>query len=228
MQVLREDFPVGTRTLPVTAFLPEAPKGAAAIFHGYSGCKEELLGLGARVARSGLATYVVDLAGHGENQSNFDEAVLDDVRALATWLTRFGKVVAIGHSFGGRLASLCGTDFFIGLSPGLAAQYQAQTHEKRNFLRHYRVRGGSHQVLFRLLSNLPVREFSPADAGSTLILCGSRDLPDVLAPCRTIAERGVPLVLVEHALHGDIFTHPETFRILAERLGSWFPDPASK
>jgi len=228
MQVLREDFPVGTRTLPVTAFLPEAPKGAAAIFHGYSGCKEEMLGLGARVARSGLATYVADLAGHGENQANFDEAVLDDARALAAWLTRFGKVVAIGHSFGGRVASLCGTNFFIGLSPGLAAQYQAQTHEKRNFLRHYRVRGGSHQVLFRLLSNLPVREFSPADAGSTLILCGSRDLPDVLAPCRTIAERGVPLVLVEHALHGDIFTHPETFRILAERLGSWFPDPASK
>lgn len=228
MQVLREDFPVGTRTLPVTAFLPEAPKGAAAIFHGYSGCKEEMLGLGARVARSGLATYVVDLAGHGENQSNFDEAVLDDVRALATWLTRFGKVVAIGHSFGGRLASLCGTDFFIGLSPGLAAQYQAQTHEKRNFLRHYRVRGGSHQVLFRLLSNLPVREFSPADAGSTLILCGSRDLPDVLAPCREIAEHGVPLVIVDKALHGDIFTHPETFRILGDTLARWFPPLASE
>jgi dienelactone hydrolase len=228
MQVLREDLPAGNRNFPAVAFLPEAPLGAAAVFHGYSGCKEELLGLGARIARSGLATYVADLAGHGENQSNFDEAVLDDARALTSWLSRFGKVVAIGHSFGGRVASLCGTDFFIGLSPGLVAQYQTQTHEKRNFLRHYRVRGGSHQALFRLLSSLPVREFSPADAESTLILCGSRDLPDVLAPCRDVAERGVPLVLVEHALHGDIFTHPETFRILGETLARWFPGPASE
>ena len=90
--------------------------GAAVVVHGYGGCKEEQLGLAFRVAESGLVTYSIDLRGHGQHPLKLDYNVQDDVELAIQHARRYGKVVAIGHSLGGRLSLMSSADFSIQIS----------------------------------------------------------------------------------------------------------------
>ncbi|MGH7372459.1 MAG: alpha/beta hydrolase, partial [Candidatus Methylomirabilales bacterium] len=58
--------------VPAYLFLPEAPRGGAAVVHGYGGCKEQMLGISARLAEEGWAALALDLRGHGEHPAPLD------------------------------------------------------------------------------------------------------------------------------------------------------------
>jgi dienelactone hydrolase len=53
--------------IPAYLFLPESPRGGAAVVHGYGGCKEQMLGISARLAEEGWASLAIDIRGHGEH-----------------------------------------------------------------------------------------------------------------------------------------------------------------
>src|SRR5271157_6042721 len=113
--------------IPAIRISPENPVGAAVVVHGYGGCKEEQLGLAWRVAQSGLVADCIDLRGHGDNPRPFDATVLDDVEIAIRNCREFGKVVAIGHSLGGRLSLTSSADFAIGISPPLEGTHGERT-----------------------------------------------------------------------------------------------------
>jgi dienelactone hydrolase len=78
--------------------------------------KRRMLGLAARVAERGLAACVFDIRGHGEHPAPLDAAMLEDLEAILTFLRRFGRVAAAGHSLGGRLALMSSADAVAAIS----------------------------------------------------------------------------------------------------------------
>ena len=80
-----------------------------------------------RIAEIGLAVNVVDQRDHGENESPLDNKALPEIEAAINFCRQYGKVAAIGHSFGGRLAMSSTADFSIGISPALASDYGERT-----------------------------------------------------------------------------------------------------
>ena len=125
------------------------------VVHGYGGCKEEQLGLAWRVAQAGLVADCIDLRGHGENPLPFDVNVLDDVEAAIRNCRRFGKVVSVGHSLGGRLSLISSADFAIGVSPPLDGTNEERTEDLLRKLRGHRVRAENPREVFELLACLP-------------------------------------------------------------------------
>src|SRR3989304_4910892 len=111
-----------THAVPAYLFLPEAPRGGAAVVHGYGGCKEQMLGISARLAEGGWATLALDLRGHGEHPAPLDEGVLQDLEAALHWLRRYERVVAVGHSLGGRLALISRAGLGVAISPPVASR----------------------------------------------------------------------------------------------------------
>lgn len=107
------------KPVPAYLYLPEKPLAGAALCHGYGGCKEHMVGLGARLAEEGLAALCFDLRGHGENQAILDDRMVDDLEAAIHFLRRYGKVSAIGHSLGGRLALMSTADLVVAISPAV-------------------------------------------------------------------------------------------------------------
>jgi alpha-beta hydrolase superfamily lysophospholipase len=105
--------------IPAVAFIPERPLAFGVVVHGYGGCKEEQFGLAWRLAECSVHAICIDLRGHGENEGRLDERVLEDVEETVDRFKQFGKVIAIGHSLGGRLCLLSHADCKIGVSPAL-------------------------------------------------------------------------------------------------------------
>jgi len=213
IQTDRLDIPCVTLTPPVS-------HGAAVIVHGYGGCKEEQLGLAWRVAEIGLTACAIDHRGHGENKLPLDEDVLQDVEAAIKYCRSFGKVAAIGHSSGGRLCLISSADFAIGISPALKTTYSAETQRIIKDLRGYRVRESFSGVNFEVLKKLPVPQ--SIDDTRTLILFGSRDVPEIVSSCKELKAKGNDVVEIDQALHNDIFLLEETFRQVVKKLSEWF------
>jgi dienelactone hydrolase len=205
--------------IPAVMLTPPAPRGAAVVIHGYGGNKEEVLGLASRVAAAGLVTCALDLRGHGENTRPLDPGVARDVEAGLSALRRFGKVAAVGHSLGGRLALLSSADFAFALSPALARDYGATTRRMLEDLRSYRVRESEPGTVFEVLRALP--EWLPS-ARPAAIVFGSRDVPEIVAAGRAWGSRGVAVTVLPAALHPDIIQLEATFAILGRQLASWF------
>jgi dienelactone hydrolase len=105
--------------VPTILIQPADPKGAAVIVYGYGGNKEEQLGLGWQVAEAGLVACVIDLREHGEHSLLLDGEAGADLDAAIRFCRLFGKVAAIGHSFGGHLSLLSNADYRIALSPSV-------------------------------------------------------------------------------------------------------------
>lgn len=206
--------------IPCVTLRPAVSHGAAVIVHGYGGCKEEQLGLAWRVAEIGLTTCAIDHRGHGENKLPLDEDVLQDVEAAIKYCRSFGKVAAIGHSSGGRLCLISSADFAIGISPALKTTYSAETQRIIKDLRSYRVRESFSGVNFQVLKKLPVPQ--SIDNLRTLILFGSRDVPEIVSSCKELKAKGNDVVEIDQALHNDIFLFEETFKQVVKKLGEWF------
>lgn len=106
--------------VPAYLMAPTVARGGAVICHGYGGCKEQMLGLAARTAEAGLAALCFDLRGHGEHPAPLDAGILQDFDAALAFARRYGRVAAIGHSLGGRLALMTSADWIVAISPAVS------------------------------------------------------------------------------------------------------------
>jgi len=205
--------------VPGVLLLPERPSGAAVIVHGYGGNKEEQMGLAWRVAEAGIAACSIDLRGHGEHEKIMDDYILRDVEAAVKYCRRYGKVAAIGHSMGGRLTLLSDADYTIGISPALSQAYSAQTREKLMAMRSYRVREAYPGQNFDVLMKMPVWQYE--NGKNALVIFGERDVPDIVNSCNELKAKDVPVIMVDKAVHSDIFLLEKTFQIINGQLDQW-------
>lgn len=175
---------------PVPAYLvrPASAAAGVAIAHGYGGCKEHMLGLAVRVAEAGLAACVFDVRGHGEHPAPLDPAMLLDLEAILAFLRRFGRVAAVGHSLGGRLALLSSADAVAAISPALP---QRPSEEGRAMLTRFgstAVRARDPGEILEILRAMP----SPAGASRpTLLLHAEEDIPSLIEAVHAAA-RAMP------------------------------------
>lgn len=172
-----------------------------------------MLGLSHTIAEAGINTYTIDLRGHGENVQPFSADIVDDVNQIIRSVRRTTKVIALGHSLGGRLALLSDADYRIGISPALDRVYSEQTMLMINSLRQYRVKEVRSNIIFSIVKDLmPVG----ADLRDTdLVLYGTRDVPEIRNACLILKETSNNVVEIAGALHNDIFTLNETFEEIA-------------
>ena len=198
---------------------PQNPLGAAVIAHGYGGCKEEQLGLAWRVAEMGLAACAIDLRGHGEHPLSLDEDVQEDMGSALDHCRRFGKVVAIGHSLGGRLAMNSDADWAIGISPPTDREYGERTQETLRKLRHNKVRADSENKVFDILKAMPAWH---RDDRRVLIVYGSRDVPEIVTACDELKRSSANAVRIEGALHGDTYLMEAAFTAISHQLEEWY------
>ncbi len=164
---------------PVPAYLlvPERPVGGAALCHGYGGSKEQMLGLGVRVAEAGLATLCFDLRGHGENPAALDAGMLDDFEAAIACVRRYGRVAALGHSLGGRLALLTSADLVVAISPAVVAR---PSEEGKQMLLHFgstTVRAAHPAQILEVLRALPRGK---KREGNALLVYAKGDIPSLI------------------------------------------------
>ncbi|MDW5563522.1 MAG: alpha/beta fold hydrolase [Methanomassiliicoccus sp.] len=206
--------------VPGMVITPRHPVGSAVIAHGYGGCKEEQLGLAMRVAESGLTACAIDLRGHGEHPLPLDLGALDDVEAAIGHFRSRGRVVAIGHSLGGRLALISSADFAIGLSPPLDPGYCPRTQDLLRKLRSYRVKPDDPSAVFDLLRRLPAVQ--DVERKRTLIIYGSRDVPEIVEAGDALRARGRNAVRLEQAIHGDTYLLESAFAAVSDQLTRWF------
>jgi len=208
--------------IPAVALSPPDARGAALVIHSYGGSKEEVLGLASRIAELGLVAYAMDLGGHGQNPRRFNRGVVEEVEAVIAHLQRLGRVVAVGHSLGGRLALASAADYAFAISPALARAYGAATRNGLDDFRSYRVREASQAVNLDLLRSLPEWRPGPLPAA---IAFGSRDVPEIIEACRAVAALGADVTEIPRAMHQDIIQLEATFEVLEKRLRAWFPRP---
>jgi len=189
--------------VPAYLFLPEAPRGGAAVVHGYGGCKEQMLGISARLAEEGWATLALDLRGHGEHPAPLDEGVLQDLEAALNWLRRYERVVAVGHSLGGRLALISSADLVVAISPAVASRLSEEGRQMLLAFGSTTVRSPSPSTILELLRRMD--EVKQPDR-PVLLLHGERDIPTLIEGVHRLAG-GLS--------HGNLmpittFQHPET------------------
>lgn len=186
------------KKLPGYLLLPERPVGGAALCHGYGGSKEEMLGLGVRVAETAVAALCFDLRGHGEHQAPLGPGMLDDFEAAIAYLRRYGRVAAIGHSLGGRLALLTSADVVACVSPAVAAR---PSEEGKQMLVHFRsttVNAAHPAQILELLRALPGVE---KREGDTLLLYARGDIPSLVEGILGLKETLPGAELVEIGTH---------------------------
>ena len=174
--------------VPAYLFLPTSPAGGVAVAHGYGGSKEHMLGLAARLAERDLAACVFDIRGHGEHPAPLGPAMLEDLEATLTFLRRFGRVAAVGHSLGGRLALASTADVVVAISPALP---QRPSEEGRAMLTHFgstAVRASAPDEILGLLRAMPP---PPANPRPTLLLHAAGDIPSLIEGVRAAAA-GIP------------------------------------
>lgn len=219
MEIQRKFIDAGSYKVPCVMFMPYSASGAVVIVHGYGGSKEEQLGLAWRVAETGLATCAIDLRGHGEHVLPLDLNVPDDIEAAIRHCRSFGKVIVIGHSMGGRMALLSSADSVIALSPAVCPTYGPAIHKIIESWSH-KVREPSKAFCFDVLEKLPA--WRPDGKRRTLIIYGSRDMPEIARGCQKLKELGVPAVEIAHGLHSDIFLLEPTIDAVKAELSRMF------
>lgn len=205
--------------IPAIRIGPSNPIGAVVLIHGYGGCKEEQLGLAWHVAQSGVVVDCIDLRGHGEHPLPFDEYVLQDVETAIQHSREFGKVVAIGHSLGGRLSLASSADFTIGISPPLEGTHGVRTEELIRKLRGHRVNTDSPRRVFELLAKLP--KWENRDESRWMIIYGSRDVPEIVASCERLSSARTNVLRIEGAMHSDTYLLSSTFEAIRKQLRQW-------
>ena len=156
MEIERILIPGDHSRIPAVLLQPAHPRGAAVILHGHGRSKEEQIGIGWRVAEAGVAACVIDYRGHGEHPLPLDFRAGEDMAAAIRFCRRFGKVMAISHSLGGRLALLSNADYRIAISPSLSRTYGERTQEMLKAMRSYRVRPPEIAALLAVQESLPI------------------------------------------------------------------------
>jgi dienelactone hydrolase len=221
--------------VPAYLLEPGRPTGGIALAHGYGGSKEQMLGLAAHLAEAGFAACCPDLRGHGEHPALLGPGIVQDLEAAVNYCRRYGRVAALGHSLGGRLALMSSADLLIAVSPAIPTR---PSEEGRAMLLHFgstAVRTADPGAILPLLQALgPV----PNSPQPKLLLVAEGDVPSLLegvaeaAAKLPAAERHVitrqqhrpaplPETIREYLPHWfnhtDLKTNPE----VAERVQAW-------
>lgn len=175
---------------PVPAYLyrPEQPIGGAALCHGYGGSKEQMMGLAARLAEAGVAALCFDLRGHGENPAFLDERMVDDLEAAIRFLRRFGRVAAIGHSLGGRLALMSTADVVVALSPAVPKKPSEEGRQLLMTFASMTVKVAEPAQILDLLRDLGE---VPRRDGHTLLVYAKGDIPTLIEGTLEV-KKGLP------------------------------------
>lgn len=175
---------------PIPAYLLEpdaAARGAAAICHGYGSAKEEMFALALAVVEGAhCRALCIDLRGHGENLAPIGAGVLTDVQAALSYLSGDGPVMAIGHSLGGRLALMADAELAVAVSPAAVQEISPQGRWMfENFPSPF-VREPYSGYVVELLDRLGD---VPRRAGPCLLVHAARDIPNIIAGTKQLAER---------------------------------------
>ena len=208
--------------VPAIVYSPPQASCAALIVHGYGGCKEEQLGLAWRIAETGITTCAVDLRGHGEHALPLDARVGLDVTSAIRYCRSFGRVIAVGHSLGGRLVLLSDADLVIAVSPALATSFSAQTVNLIKDLRSYRVR--EEVPISELFTALPL--YKPVKERPAFFVYGGRDVPEIQEGCGALQGLGEDVIRIDKGLHADIFLLEPTIQAIKARIAEWLRSSA--
>jgi pimeloyl-ACP methyl ester carboxylesterase len=198
---------------------PEEPIGFAVISHGYGGCKEEQLGLSARITEANILTCTIDLRGQGENKNPLNEKTLSDMNLVIDYYKHFGKTAIVGHSLGGRLALLSDADYKIGLSPAICKTFKEETRNnlKINFKK--RVVDDSVEDFLEIFYKLPMWDETTENA-KTAIFYAENDMPNIKSACQAL--KSFNTKQIANATHSDIYILEETFFEINRTLKEWF------
>jgi acetyl esterase/lipase len=207
--------------IPAVLIRPAEPQGAAVVVHGYGGNKEEQLGMGWRVAKAGLAACVIDLRGHGEHPLPLDEDIGADLDAAINFCRSFGKVVVIGHSFGGHLALFSNADYCIAISPSVKRPLSEHTQATLKSKRSYRVRPDDFETVRVIHDKLPSWEPSQ-DSWNTFIFFAEWDLPEIRSGCIELKNAGANVVQIPRSTHSDIYLVEQTFVDIQNCILEWY------
>ncbi|MEN6348330.1 MAG: alpha/beta fold hydrolase [Syntrophomonas sp.] len=219
MNIQRLSLPATSdHALALVEIKPLQPRGGIVVVHGYGGSKEEVMGFAWRIAEAGFAVCLVELSGHGENGMPLKNDWLLDINRAIAYCRGYGKVCAIGHSLGGRLALLSAADCAIGISPALATNMSKSTRILLRNYRSYRVNEESFEDFIQLFDALPAWE--PSTYRPELIIYGNRDLPQVISDCHDAEAQGATVEIVQ-AMHNDIYLHEEILKIVSDHLTQW-------
>ena len=170
--------------VPAYLWVPAGTRAAVAVVHGYGGCKEQMLGLAARLAERGLAACAMDLRGHGEHPAPLGPGLLWDLEATIVWLRRFGRVGAAGHSLGGRLALMSSADVVAALSPALTDRPSEEGRTMLVRVGGTSVRSPAPDTILDILRALPP---TPVVDRPTLLVHGAGDIPLLIRGLRDFA-----------------------------------------
>jgi pimeloyl-ACP methyl ester carboxylesterase len=211
-------FPaIGSRDghrVPAVLFEPPAPRGGAVVSHGYGGTKDDMLGLALAIAVRGWAAVAIDLRGHGEHPAAVDARFLDDVNGALDYMRRFGATVALGHSFGGRLALASEADRAIGISPSIFSGISKPGQIMMETFSSSRVREERPGYLLEIAAAIPpIRD----DGKPRLIVHSEGDVPGILAGLQALSLSNLERVAVPPLY----IQGPSDPRVL-EYLPAWF------
>jgi hypothetical protein len=221
MDIEHSFLPGNECMVPAIFIKPADPKGAAVVVHGYGGNKEEQLGLGWQIAETGLLVCVIDLRGHGEHSIPLDREAGVDLNTAINFCRSYGKVVAIGHSFGGHLALLSSADYCIAISPSVKRPLTEHTKSMLKKKRSYRVRPSDFETVRVIHEELP--NWNPSqDKGNTLILFAEWDIPEITSGCNELKEAGANVIQVSKSAHSDIFLVEQTFAEVRDHISRWY------
>jgi hypothetical protein len=155
----------------------------------------------------------IDLRGHGENLAPIGAGVLTDVQAALSYLSGDGPVVAIGHSLGGRLALMVDAELAVAISPAVVQEISPQGRWMFENFPSPLVREPYSGYVVELLGRLGD---VPQRAGPCLLVHAGRDIPNIIAGTKELAERlpGATVHEVLAHLRPDVFSENGLVRYL--------------
>jgi pimeloyl-ACP methyl ester carboxylesterase len=225
--------------LPAVLLEPPSLRGGAVVSHGYGGTKEDVLGLALALAVRSWAAVAIDLRGHGEHPAPVDAGFLDDINGAVDYMRRFGRTVALGHSFGGRLALASEADRAIGISPSVFRGISAEGQVMMDTFTSPRVREERPGYLLEIAAAIPpIRD----DGKPRFIVHSEKDVPGILAGLQALSLANLERVAVPPLYtkapsdprllaylpawfnHGDTLVNPEALA----RVMAWLDGPAGK
>lgn len=164
---------------------PESdPAAGAVVLHSYGSCKEAMLGLALNLAELGFACIVPDLPGHGEHPATFGPTLLEEVRGAVEQARRYGQVLALGHSLGGRLALLSTADAVVAISPALPLEPSPEGVYALRTFSSPKVRQAYPGQVIDVLRGLPQHELEDEPV---LIVLGEGDIPSIVRAAEALA-----------------------------------------
>lgn len=219
MKIYRKLIEKDEIKVPSIVIEPENPIGCAVVVHGYGGCKEEQLGLAARISGANILTCTIDLRGHGENPNPLNEKTLADVNLAADFCKNFGKTAVVGHSLGGRLALLSKSEYKIGIAPALCEHFCEDTRCNLEMCFSKRVVDDAKEDFLEIFYKLPMWDEN-LEKANAYVLYAQDDIPEIKANCQK--QKKFQAEQIDEAGHSDIYLYEETFAKLTKKLTEWF------